>query len=95
MSGIADRNLIAYSESGTGLLSLGLVNISNSLSHVEFGGILGSDTINDQHGVIGILVRLTLGVSSDNSLGVKSGGLSDGSLLHDGHDYRFFGLREP
>lgn len=58
---------------GSGLLSLGLVNISDSLSEVELGLVQSGDTLDLQDGVVGLLVTLTLGVSSEDSLGVETG----------------------
>lgn len=69
------------SDLGTSLQRLGLVDVSNSLAQIELSVLLGVDTLDLQDGVIGLLVTLTLRVTSHNSLGVESARLtSSGSL---------------
>ena len=69
------------SDLGTSLEGLSLVDVSHSLAEVVLSVSLSVHSLDLEDGVVGLLVTLTLGVSSDNGLSVESAGLSSSSSL--------------
>ena len=77
---------------GTGGLPVSFVDIGASLAKVEFGLILGVDTIDLQQGSVLVLVGESTLEASEHSLAVKTASLLDGYWGSFGCFFSHFGL---